>query len=76
MSLDENWWNVTEAARYVRSGPKMIRREVRDGRLRASRLGKARALRFRPSWLDDWMESSAPLIHAKVNDGQSSEEAS
>ena len=76
MNPSDDWLNVNDGARHVGFGPKRLRREVRDGRLRAARIGKVQALRFRRAWLDEWMESFAPLIHAKVNDGQSLEEVS
>ena len=62
MSQDESWLTVKEAARRARCGRRMVYTAVQLGRLRAARLGKLQALRFRPSWVDEWVELSAPLL--------------
>ncbi len=61
MKQDESWYTVVEAARYARCGRRMIYNEAKVGRLRAARIGKLRTLRFRPSWIDEWMERCAPV---------------
>lgn len=53
------WLTVREAAARARCGVKTVYREVVAGRLRAARVGGRRALRFRPEWIDLWIEVSA-----------------
>lgn len=52
------WLNVDGAARRALCGPKLIYREVAAKRLRAARVGGRRELRFRPEWIDQWLEQS------------------
>lgn len=53
------WITVTEAAARARCGSKAIYREVTAGRLRATRLGGRRELRFRAEWVDEWLLRAA-----------------
>ena len=57
-------WLVTkEAAARARVGPKTVFREVHAGRLKAARVGGRRELRFRPAWVDQWLEErSTPVV--------------
>lgn len=50
------WLTVHEAAPYARCGVKVLYRAVRNGRLRAARLGGRRELRLRREWIDLWLE--------------------
>ncbi len=52
------WLNVSGAADRALCGPKLIYREVAGKRLRAARVGGRRELRFRPEWIDEWLEQS------------------
>ncbi len=52
------WLTAREAALRMRVGVKAIYAEVRAGRLKAARVGGRRALRFRPSWIDDSLAAS------------------
>lgn len=62
------WLVTTEAAARARVGVKTVFREVRAGRLKAARVGGRRELRFRPSWIDEWLEArSTPVV---LNDGR------
>lgn len=54
-STDSPWITVDEAARRARCGMKLIYREVRAGRLRASRVGGRRELRLLGEWVDEWL---------------------
>jgi excisionase family DNA binding protein len=56
------WLTVTEAAARARCGPKTIYREVARRHLRAAVVGGRRALRFRPEWVDEWLDLSAPAV--------------
>jgi excisionase family DNA binding protein len=61
---DTQIWLVTkEAAARARVGPKTVFREVHAGRLKAARVGGRRELRFRPAWVDQWLEErSTPVV--------------
>ena len=50
------WLRVKEAADRARCSTKLIYREVAAKRLRAARVGGRRELRFRPEWVDEWLE--------------------
>ena len=51
------WLTVKEAAERARCGTKTIYREVKAHRLKAAKVGGRRELRFRPEWIDAWLES-------------------
>ena len=57
-STTSQWLTVKEASERARCGPKLIYREVAAKRLRAARVGGRRELRFRPEWIDEWLEQS------------------
>lgn len=53
-------WMVTkESADYSRRSPRILRRAVKNGELRAARIGGRGELMFRKEWLDEWIESLA-----------------
>jgi excisionase family DNA binding protein len=57
------WLTAEEARQYIKSGVKIVYREVAAGRLRAARIGGRRDLRFRKEWLDEWLErTAAPVV--------------
>jgi excisionase family DNA binding protein len=60
--LDLTWLTVRHAASRAAVSEGTIKREVRRGRLRAARVGGRRSLRFRPSWVDAWLETSTTPI--------------
>lgn len=51
--------NVEEAARHAKCGVRSIYLAVRQGNLRAARLGGRRELRFLASWIDGWLLASS-----------------
>lgn len=53
------WLTAPQAAKRAQVGQKTIYAEVRAGRLRAARVGGKRELRFRPEWIDKWLEDSS-----------------
>jgi excisionase family DNA binding protein len=53
------WLTITEAARYMRIGRKTIYGAVRGGRLRAAVVDGRRALRFRATWCDEFLEATS-----------------
>ncbi|MGE3959941.1 MAG: helix-turn-helix domain-containing protein [Vicinamibacterales bacterium] len=59
------WLTVREAAARARVGAKLIYREVASGRLRAARVGGRRDLRFRPEYVDAWLEASATPVEVR-----------
>ena len=67
------WLTVEEAARHAKCGTRSIYLAVRNGQLRAARLGGRRELRFTAGWIDAWLlASSTPAIvnpHAPGDDG-------
>lgn len=56
------WLTLQQAASVVQCHVETLRREVKAGRLRVARVAGRKALRFRRSWLDAWLEAtSTPL---------------
>ena len=51
------WLTVPQAAARAQCGRKSIYDAVKASRLRAARVGR-RALRFRPEWVDAWLEAT------------------
>lgn len=57
------WLTVKEAAARAKCSQKLIYCAIKDGRLRASRLGTSRQIRILDTWLDAWMISlSTPTL--------------
>lgn len=52
------WLNAKQAAARAQVGAKVLYAEVRKGRLRASRIGGRKQLRFRAEWIDAWLDAS------------------
>ena len=44
--MSDRLLTVSEAAEYLRLAPEVVRRKVREGKLRARRLNGSRAIRF------------------------------
>jgi excisionase family DNA binding protein len=53
------WLTLSEAAHRARTSAPTLRREVRARRLRCARVGGRRAMRFRPAWIDEWLEQTS-----------------
>lgn len=51
------WLNVVQAARYCGCSDDTLRRAVARGTLHAVRVDGRRLLRFRATWLDNWLEA-------------------
>lgn len=49
------WLTVKEAAAYAKVSPALIYLNIKQGRLRASRLGYRKDIRIRVNWLEEWM---------------------
>ena len=54
MARDIRWLTTADAAEMACCDPRTIRRAVRNGRLRADRVGRG-DLRFLESWIDEWL---------------------
>jgi excisionase family DNA binding protein len=53
------WIKAPEAAALAGVSVKTIYRAVRDGHLRAARVGAGRNIRLCPAWIDEWLERSS-----------------
>jgi excisionase family DNA binding protein len=53
------WLTCRLAAARAAVSEATIKREVRRGRIRHARVGGRRSLRFRPEWIDQWLEESS-----------------
>jgi excisionase family DNA binding protein len=61
--MSTEWLTVDEAAQHAKCGVRSIYLAVRQGKLRAARLGGRRELRFLASWIDSWLlATSTPEI--------------
>jgi len=57
------WLKVDDAAEHAKCGTRSIYLAVKQGKLRAARLGGRRELRFLAEWIDGWLlASSTPEI--------------
>ena len=62
------WLDAKGAARRASVSAATIAREARAGRLRAAKVGGRKAWRFRPEWIDAWLEQTATPV--EVPDGK------
>lgn len=57
------WMNLTEASPYAKRGRRFLAREIKEGRLRAARVGGRGEFLTRREWLDAWLEDLArPVV--------------
>ncbi len=62
----QKWLTLCEASEYMVVHESTARRAVKDGRLRAARVGGRKLLRFKVEWLDEFMlASSTPIEIAR-----------
>jgi excisionase family DNA binding protein len=54
---NDRWWDIREAADYLRVSVAFIRKQVRLGRIPFARVG-SKNLRFLKSELDEWMKAN------------------
>lgn len=59
---DQTWLTLRHAAARAAVSEGTLKREVRRGRIRAARVGGRRSLRFRPSWVDMWLEATSTPV--------------
>jgi excisionase family DNA binding protein len=57
--MDEKWITLTEAARYTGLSVVTVRRAVRQERMRAVRVNRARVWRTTRAWVDEYMDPGA-----------------
>jgi excisionase family DNA binding protein len=58
-----DWLTVKEAAARVKVSDKLIYHAIKQGRLRAARLGTRKDIRILSTWLDAWaMAESTPTV--------------
>ena len=58
-SDNDPFLDTDEAAEIPHVHPQTIRKAFRDGRLRGIKVNGSRVLRFRRSWVIDWLERGA-----------------
>lgn len=59
------WKTIGQASQIAQCGPKLLRREIRAGRLRAARIGNRRDIRIHESWITEWLERSAEPVEIR-----------
>lgn len=57
--VDSPWLTADEAAQYARRTERYLRKQVRNGKLRAAVVGGRSELLFHRDWLDAFLESQA-----------------
>jgi excisionase family DNA binding protein len=56
------WLTLQQAADAAQVGPKLLRREIKAGRLRAAKIGGRGDIRIHREWLDAWLVASSTPI--------------
>jgi excisionase family DNA binding protein len=56
--MNSAWLTVRQAAERAQVSEATIRREVKARRLTAARVGGRRSWRFRPEYVDEWLQAS------------------
>ena len=59
---DPAWLTLRQAASRAAVSEGTLKREVRRRRIRSARVGGRRCLRFRPGWIDAWLEASSTPV--------------
>lgn len=62
--IGDPFLTLDEGAAFTKFHETTLRREIKRGRLRAARVGGRGCIRFRQSWLADWLERQATPIEA------------
>jgi excisionase family DNA binding protein len=57
-SVSSPWLTVRQGATWAHCGRRQLYEAVQRGELRAVRVGGRGELRFRPEWIDAWLEST------------------
>lgn len=56
------WRNLRGAAARTGRGRRFLLKEIKDGRLRAARIGARQEVLTTDAWLDDWLNNLSPVI--------------
>jgi len=59
VKADDRWWTAEDAAAYAQVSVRTIYRDVAAGKLKAAKVGSRRCFRFRPAWVEQWLEHAA-----------------
>jgi excisionase family DNA binding protein len=54
-----DWLSLQQASEAIGIGTKTLRRAIKLGQLRASRIDGNNTIRIRRAWIDEWLESCA-----------------
>jgi excisionase family DNA binding protein len=63
------WWTLNQAAEHAQVNPATLYREIKAGRIQATRVGGRRSIRLRPEWVDRWLDAAARPV--RVDDAGS-----
>jgi hypothetical protein len=63
------WLTLSDVIARVRCGRKVIYRAVTAGKLRAATINARGDLRFRPEWVDAWLDGLAPIEIIRTTSG-------
>jgi excisionase family DNA binding protein len=59
VQVDDPFYGVEKAADYLGQTERWVRRQVEEGKIRYSKMGNT--LRFRKSWLDEYIEETTVM---------------
>ena len=57
---------AVNAKTYAKRGRRLLAKAVKDGELRAARIGGRRELLFRREWIDQWIEAQATPVMVQI----------
>jgi excisionase family DNA binding protein len=65
--MTREWLTVKQAAARAQVSEATIRREVKACRITVARIGGRRSLRFKATWVDEWLDvATSPAIQHVV----------
>lgn len=59
------WLTLGQAAEIAQCGTRLLRREIKAGRLRAARIGLRRDIRIHETWITEWLERCATPVEVR-----------
>ena len=60
------WKTLKQSGERVHRSPRFLAKEIKAGRLRAARVGGRGDYVLRDEWVDEWLESQAPIVVTSV----------
>jgi excisionase family DNA binding protein len=57
--IESPWLNLREAAKYIKRSPRFTASEIKNGRIRAARIGGRGEVLTKAAWLDEYLEELA-----------------